>query len=80
MSAASQEHPGKGQASVAFVSLKPGRSVAAEEVEAWARTVMGGYKVPRVALVSDFPMSTTGKIRKVEPAERAQRLADAGRG
>jgi long-chain acyl-CoA synthetase len=70
------EHPDKGQVPVAFVSLEPGESVAAEELEAWARTVMAAYKVPRVALVTEFPMTTTGKIRKVELVETAQQIVD----
>jgi long-chain acyl-CoA synthetase len=39
---------------------------------------MAAYKVPRVALVTEFPMTATGKIRKVELVERAQQLVDAG--
>ena len=71
------EHPEKGQVPVAFVSLEPGASLEATELEAWARTAMAAYKVPRVALVTEFPMTTTGKIRKVELVERAQQLVAA---
>ena len=72
------DHPEKGQVPVAFVSLEPGASLEEAELEAWARTAMAAYKVPRVALVTEFPMTTTGKIRKVELVERAQQLVAAG--
>ncbi|MFM9370474.1 AMP-binding protein [Streptomyces sp. Da 82-17] len=71
-------HPEKGQVPVAFVSLEPGADLTAEGLEEWARSAMASYKVPRVRIVADFPMTTTGKIRKVELVERAQEIVDAG--
>ncbi len=71
------EAPGTGQVPVAFVSLRPDASVTAAPLQAWARRNMAPYKVPLIEIVSEFPMTDTGKIRKVELVERAQRLADA---
>ncbi|GAB3363649.1 AMP-binding protein [Amycolatopsis echigonensis] len=68
--------PESGQVPVAFVSLAPDASVSAAELRAWAKTAMAPYKVPLVEVVGEFPMTATGKIRKVELTDRAQRLAD----
>lgn len=70
------EHAESGQVPVAFVSLEPGQSISAEELQQWARGAMATYKVPVVHLVPDFPMTTTGKIRKVELTGQAQALVD----
>ncbi len=70
------DHPEKGQVPVAFVAAETGVDLDADEVEAWARTVMAAYKVPRVRVVDAFPMTATGKIRKVELAPQAQQLVD----
>lgn len=70
------EHPEKGQVPVGFVSLEPGAEASADELEDWARSTMAPYKVPLVTIVGSFPMTTTGKIRKVELADRAQRIVD----
>lgn len=70
------EHPDSGQVPVAFVSLEPGHETTAAELQDWAREVMATYKVPVVHLVPDFPMTATGKIRKVDLAEQAQALVD----
>ncbi|TVT18961.1 AMP-binding protein [Amycolatopsis rhizosphaerae] len=67
-------HPDKGQVPVAFVSLCPGATVDAAGLREWARTAMASYKVPLVEIVTAFPMTATGKIRKVELAGKAQRL------
>ncbi|GAB2969910.1 AMP-binding protein [Nocardioides montaniterrae] len=64
----------RGQCPVAFVRLHEGAAIDAPGLEAWAVDAMARYKVPRVVLVDDFPMTDTGKIRKVELVERAQRL------
>lgn len=68
------EHTEKGQVPVAFVSLEPGARLTSDELETWARTAMAAYKVPLVRIVAEFPMTSTGKIRKVELAARAQEL------
>ncbi|MER7556038.1 AMP-binding protein [Nocardioides sp. NPDC126508] len=72
------EHADKGQQPVAFVSLEPGAEVSGPELEQWARESMAAYKVPVVTIVDAFPLTTTGKIRKVELVDRAQALVDAG--
>ena len=51
----------------AFVILNPGASVTAEELVAWGKEQMAGYKYPRsVEIVPALPMTATGKILKRE--------------
>ncbi|GAB4010758.1 AMP-binding protein [Nocardioides ultimimeridianus] len=68
------EDAARGQCPVAFVSLRDGAAIDAERLETWARANMATYKVPRVVVVGEFPMTDTGKIRKVELVERARTL------
>ncbi|PRY40240.1 long-chain acyl-CoA synthetase [Geodermatophilus tzadiensis] len=59
--------PYRGETVKAFVSLKPGSSVTAEEVVAWAKERMAAYKYPRsVEFVDELPKTTTGKILRRE--------------
>ena len=47
----------------------------AEAVRAFATGKLAHYKIPRyVLLVEEFPMTVTGKIRKVEMRERSAEL------
>jgi long-chain acyl-CoA synthetase len=51
----------------AFVVLKPGRQLGADELIVWAREEMAGYKYPRSVEFRDaLPMSATGKVLKRE--------------
>ncbi|TMS45957.1 MULTISPECIES: FadD3 family acyl-CoA ligase [Mycobacterium] len=59
-----------GQVGKAFVVLRdePGTSgIAAEELIAWSRERMAGYKVPRyVEFLDELPLNATGKVMKNE--------------
>ncbi|MGW8321969.1 MAG: AMP-binding enzyme, partial [Thermodesulfobacteriota bacterium] len=53
---------------VFLVMLKPdfvGR-VSAEEITAWCRKNMAGFKVPEVRIVDQLPLTATGKVQKTE--------------
>ncbi len=51
----------------AFVILNQGASVTADELVAWGKEEMAGYKYPRmVEIVDALPMTATGKILKRE--------------
>jgi long-chain acyl-CoA synthetase len=53
----------------AFVSLKPGAEVTAEEIVAFAKARVAAYKYPRqVEIIRALPKSPTGKILKKELA------------
>ncbi|HET8977464.1 MAG TPA: AMP-binding protein [Solirubrobacteraceae bacterium] len=52
-----------GEEVVAFVSLTPGAEVTAEQLTAWAREHIGGYKYPReIHLLDAVPLTAVGKI------------------
>jgi fatty-acyl-CoA synthase len=53
-----------GETPCAFVELKPGASATAEELIAWCRERLAGYKVPRHVVFDELPKTSTGKIQK----------------
>jgi fatty-acyl-CoA synthase len=57
-----------GEELMAWVRLRPGAEpLTAEALRAFCQGRLAHYKVPRyVKVVEDFPMTVTGKIRKVE--------------
>ena len=58
----------RGEVPVAFVMLKDSHRarVSAEEIVAWCRENMAGYKVPEVRLLEQLPLTATGKVAKEE--------------
>jgi fatty-acyl-CoA synthase len=65
-----------GEELCAWIRLKAGAApLDAEAVHAFATGRLAHYKIPRyVLLVEEFPMTVTGKIRKVEMRERSAEL------
>jgi acyl-CoA synthetase (AMP-forming)/AMP-acid ligase II len=58
---------------VAFVQRRAGVSLSADDVIARCRGKVASFKVPRHVLFIDaFPMTASGKIRKVELRETAR--------
>lgn len=56
-----------GEAVMAWVKLKEGRSVTAESLTAYCKDSIAHYKIPRYwKFVDTFPMTISGKVRKVE--------------
>jgi fatty-acyl-CoA synthase len=53
-----------GETPSAFVELKPGATVTAEELIAWCRKHLAGYKCPRHVVFTELPKTSTGKIQK----------------
>ena len=62
-----------GEELMAWVRLRPGASaLTAQELRSFCAGQLAHYKIPRyVHVVDEFPMTVTGKIRKVEMRERA---------
>ncbi|MDE0121300.1 MAG: AMP-binding protein [bacterium] len=59
-----------GEQVMAWVKLREGAEATAEDVKEFCRGRIAHFKVPRyVKFVKDFPMTATGKIRKVEMRE-----------
>src|SRR5690349_1652569 len=65
-----------GEELMAWVRLRPGAEpLTAEKLKAFATGKLAHYKIPRYAhLTDEFPMTVTGKIRKVEMRERSVEL------
>jgi long-chain acyl-CoA synthetase len=60
-------HPEWGEAVTGFVKLKPGSVAAPEEIIEHCRERLGKFQVPKLVIVlSELPMTATGKLRKVE--------------
>jgi len=54
-----------GQVGKAFIVLAAGESVSSDELIAWARERMAGFKVPRsVTFLDALPLNATGKVQK----------------
>ena len=53
-----------GEVPKAFVTLKPGASITAEELVAHCRTRLAAFKVPRQIEFGSLPKTSTGKIQK----------------
>lgn len=69
-----------GEELMVWVRMRDGaRPLTAEALRAFCEGRIAHYKVPRyVHVVDEFPMTVTGKVRKVEMREEAVRLLDAG--
>jgi fatty-acyl-CoA synthase len=61
-----------GETPCAFVELKPGQSVTPNELVAWCRKNLAGYKVPRHVVFAELPKTSTGKIQKFKLREMAK--------
>ncbi|HJV73354.1 MAG TPA: acyl-CoA synthetase [Noviherbaspirillum sp.] len=56
--------PKWGETPCAFVELKPGSTVTAEEIIAHCKQHLAGFKVPRNVVFGEVPKTSTGKIQK----------------
>ena len=61
-----------GETPCAFVELKPGQSATADELMAWCRKNLAGYKCPRTVVFVELPKTSTGKIQKFKLREMAK--------
>jgi fatty-acyl-CoA synthase len=65
-----------GEELMVWVRLRPGSGeLTAESLRAFCTGQLAHYKIPRyVHIVDEFPMTVTGKVRKVEMRERSAEL------
>ena len=65
-----------GERPKAFVTLRPGATLTAEELIAFARETLPGFKAPDEIEFGELPKTSTGKVKKYElrERERARRL------
>ena len=61
-----------GETPCAFVELKPGAAVTAEEIIAWCQQHLARYKCPRHVVFAEVPKTSTGKIQKFRLRELAK--------
>jgi fatty-acyl-CoA synthase len=64
--------PKWGESPLAFVELKDGAKVTADELVAHCKGLLAGYKVPREIRFEPIPKTSTGKIQKFQLRERAR--------
>jgi fatty-acyl-CoA synthase len=71
-----------GEELCAWVQMRPGAEpLDAAKVREFATGKLAHYKIPRyVIIVDDFPMTVTGKVRKVEMREKSADLLGLGAG
>jgi fatty-acyl-CoA synthase len=66
-----------GEEIMAWVQLAPGAELTEEELKDFCRDKIAHFKIPRyVRFVSEFPMTVTGKVRKVEMRDKS--IAELG--
>ena len=61
-----------GETPCAFVELKPGAAATREEIVAWCRERLAGYKAPRHVVFGEIPKTSTGKIQKFKLRDAAK--------
>jgi fatty-acyl-CoA synthase len=66
-----------GERPKAFVSLRPGAELTEEELIAFSRETLPGFKAPSAVEFGELPKTSTGKINKSELRERARLAAPA---
>ncbi|WP_284162677.1 AMP-binding protein [Frigidibacter sp. SD6-1] len=63
-----------GEVPCAFVELKPGAAASEDELIAFARARLAGFKTPKKVVFQELPKTSTGKIQKFELRARAKDL------
>ena len=53
-----------GEVPCAFVELRPGEQLTAEDIIAHCKARLAGFKVPKIVVFKELPKSSTGKIQK----------------
>ena len=61
-----------GETPCAFIELKPGQEATREDLIAWCRNNLAGYKCPRYVVFTELPRTSTGKIQKFKLREMAK--------
>jgi fatty-acyl-CoA synthase len=61
-----------GETPCAFIELRPGQTLTAEDVITWCRQHLAAYKVPRHVVFTELPKTSTGKIQKFRLRDMAK--------
>ncbi|MEQ8312497.1 MAG: acyl-CoA synthetase [Gammaproteobacteria bacterium] len=63
-----------GEVPCAFVSLKPGEEMTVEELIAYCREEMAGFKIPKKVVFGPIDKTSTGKVQKYLLREKAEKV------
>jgi len=63
-----------GETPCAFVEMAEGKTATAEEVIAFCRQHLAGFKTPKTVIFEELPKTSTGKIQKFVLREKARAL------
>lgn len=63
-----------GETPCAFVELREGANVSSEEIIAFCRENMAGFKIPKTVVFQDLPKTSTGKIQKFVLRENIDKI------
>ncbi|WP_281825415.1 AMP-binding protein [Jannaschia rubra] len=66
-----------GEVPCAFVELRDGATATEEEIIAFARARLAGFKTPKAVVFGPLPKTSTGKIQKFTLRDRAREAAKA---
>mgnify|MGYP006124364725 CR=1 FL=1 len=66
-----------GETPCAFVELAQGSDVSTEDLTAWCKEHLAGFKVPRRYVIGAIAKTSTGKVQKFLLRQQASRLATA---
>ncbi|MCP4383357.1 MAG: AMP-binding protein [Hyphomicrobiales bacterium] len=72
--------PQWGEVPCACLEIKTGMSLDPEEIRAFCKTRLAGFKVPRHFLVCELPKTATGKIQKFTLRDQARLMLSDGKG
>jgi fatty-acyl-CoA synthase len=61
-----------GETPCAFVEVRPGHEVTAEDIIAWCRARLAHFKCPRHVVFAELPKTSTGKVQKFVLREMAK--------
>ena len=71
--------PRYGEEICAWIKLKAGQTATPEEIREFCKGQIAHYKIPRyVRIVEEFPMTVSGKVRKVEMRRVSTELLGLG--
>lgn len=65
-------HEKWGEVPCAFVELRDGATATADEIIAFCRAHLAGFKAPKAVLFETLPKTSTGKIQKFQLRDRAR--------
>jgi fatty-acyl-CoA synthase len=63
-----------GETPCAFVTLKDGAEASEDDIIAFCRENMAGFKVPKTVVFGPLPKTSTGKIQKFVLRDKARSL------